>query len=350
MSVQVYSCKACAAPISYNIKAGKWVCEYCASEFKKDEIEQQSVSESGIELDEDLSIEIPDLDAYNCNACGAEILAEGVTAATFCIYCKSPSILKSRFSGEFHPRFLIPFKVDQKEARQIYFDWIKKRFFAPSEFKEATEIDKIRGLYAPYWLFDCRASGYVIGEGRNSRSWRSGDYRVTETKYYFIKRTGSSAYEKIPVDGSINLDDNLMEGIEPFDYSSLRDFSLEFMSGYLAEKYDVDEKEALKAMEPRAQKFLDSTLKNSGKKYNSVSFHDSNININSVKAAYSMLPVYVLTNIYKGKKHTFIINGQTGKTYGETPFDKKRFVLFSLLIFASTWLLSVIGAGIFVQY
>lgn len=350
MSIQVYSCKACAAPISYNIKAEKWVCDYCASEFEKDEIEQQSVSESGVELDEDLSIEIPELDAYNCNACGAEILAEGTTAATFCIYCKSPSILKSRFSGEFHPRFLIPFKIEQKEAKQIYFGWIKKRFFAPTEFKQATEVDKIRGLYAPYWLFDCRASGFVSGEGRNSKSWRSGDYRITETQHYFIKRTGSSAYEKIPVDGSKNLDDELMEGIEPFDYSSLSDFSLEFMSGYLAEKYDVDEKEALKAMEPRAQKFLATTLKESGQRYDSTSYHATSVNINSVKAAYAMLPVYVLTNIYKGKKHTFIINGQTGKTYGETPFDKMKCALFSLLVFASTWFISVIGAGILEQY
>ena len=278
------------------------------------------------------------------------MLTEGNAAATFCIYCRNPSVIKSRFSGEFHPRYLIPFKVTQKEAKETYFKWIKKRFFAPNEFKTAREIDNIRGLYAPYWLFDCQASGFISGEGRNSKSWRSGDYRITETQHYFIKRVGTSAYSKIPVDGSENLDDDLMEGIEPFNYSAIKDFALEYMSGYLAEKYDVDETKAVKAMTPRAQKYLRTTLEASGKHYQSVTISSSNININSIKAAYSMLPVYVLTNIYKGKKHTFMINGQTGKTYGETPFDKRKCIVFSVVLFFTIWCVSVTGAVILGMY
>lgn len=252
MSVKEYSCKTCAAPIAYDIKKENWRCEYCESEFAKDEIVEKTSNASELEVAESLDVKIPELDEYRCNACGAKMLTEGNAAATFCIYCRNPSVIKSRFSGEFHPKYLIPFKVTQKEAKETYFKWIKKRFFAPSEFKTAREVDNIRGLYAPYWLFDCRASGYVAGEGRNSKSWRNGDYRITETQHYYLKRVGSSAYNKIPVDGSKSLDDDLMEGIEPFNYSAIKDFSLEYMSGYLAEKYDVDEKTAAKSMEPRA--------------------------------------------------------------------------------------------------
>ncbi|HAE37067.1 MAG TPA: DNA helicase PriA [Candidatus Riflebacteria bacterium] len=346
MSVNVYSCKTCAAPIAYDIKQEKWKCEYCSSEFAKDEIVEKTSNEGEMEVVESLDVKIPELDEYRCNACGARILTEGNAAATFCIYCRNPSVIKSRFSGEFHPRYLIPFKVTLKEAKETYFTWIKKRFFAPDELKTAREVDNIRGLYAPYWLFDCRASGFVEGEGRNSKSWRSGDYRITETQHYYIKRVGSSAYDKIPVDGSKSLADDLMEGIEPFNYSAIKDFSLEYMSGYLAEKYDVNEQQAARAMEPRAQKFLRATLEASGQRYQSMSISSSSININSVKAAYSMLPVYVLTNVYKGKKHTFMINGQTGKTYGETPFDTKKCVVFSVALFFTTWFVTVTGAVI----
>ncbi len=344
MSVERFACKTCAAPIGFDIKVAKWKCEYCGSEFEKNEIEQQTGKADGVELNEDLSVEIPELDEYRCNACGAQILTEGETAATFCIYCRSPSIIKSRFSGDFRPRYLIPFKITQTEARQVYFRWIQKRFFAPSEFKNAREVNSIRGLYAPYWLFDCGASGFVIGEGRNTRSWTSGDYRYTETKHYFIKRSGFSQYEKIPVDGSKNLDDELMEGIEPFDYGGLKDFALEFMSGYLAERYDVDQTKAARAMEPRARKYLQTTLEESGQRYDSVTFQSSHISLNNVKAAYAMLPIYVLTNIYQKKKHTFMINGQTGKTYGETPYDKGKLVVFSLVTFLASWVVALIGA------
>jgi len=346
MSVKVYNCKKCAAPIAFDIKEQKWKCEYCSSEFAKEEIEEKEASESGMEVDEDLSIKMPELDEYRCNACGAKILTEGNAAATFCIYCRNPSVIKSRFSGEFHPRYVIPFKVTQKDAKDIYFKWIKKRFFAPNEFKTAREVDNIRGLYAPYWLFDCRASGFIEGEGRNSKSWRSGDYRVTETQHYFIRRVGSSAYEKIPVDGSKSLPDELMVGIEPFDYLGLKDFALEYMSGFLAEKYDVDENRASRVMQPRAQQFLRTTLEGSGQRYQSVTISSSNININSIKAAYAMLPIYVLTNLYKGKKHTFIINGQTGKTYGETPFDWQKFIVFTLGLFLTTFLVTATGGAI----
>jgi DNA-directed RNA polymerase subunit RPC12/RpoP len=346
MSVKVYYCKTCAAPISFNIKEQKWKCEYCASEFAKDEIVEETANESGMEVVEDLSVEIPELDEYRCNACGAKILTEGNAAATFCIYCRNPSVIKSRFSGDFHPRYLIPFKITQKEAKDIYFAWIKKRFFAPNIFKTAREVDNIRGLYAPYWLFDCRASGYVEGEGRNSKSWRSGDYRITETQHYYIKRVGSSAYRKIPVDGSKSLPDELMEGIEPFDYAAIKDFALEYMSGYLAEKYDVNEQKAARVMTPRAEKFLRATLEGSGQRYQSMSISSSHINVNSVKAAYAMLPIYVLTNVYKDKKHTFMINGQTGKTYGETPFDTPKFILFTFGFFFTTFILTATGGAI----
>lgn len=347
MAIEVYYCKSCAAPISYNIESKKFKCEYCFSEFEKNEIEKSSADEKGFEVDE--SNETPanaQLDEYNCQACGAQVLCEGNTAATFCIYCRNPSIIKSSFSGKFHPRFMIPFKITQKQAEEIYHKWIKKRFFAPSKFKNSNEIHNIKGLYAPYWLFDCRASGYISGEGRNSRSYTRGDYRITETDHYFIQRTGNCSYSKIPIDGSVNLDDELMHGIEPYNYDEIKDFAMEYMSGYLAEKYDVDETEAMKCMTPRAQDYLATTLQASGKRYQSVSIHNKNININSIKAAYSMLPVYVLTNIYNDKKHTFIINGQTGKTYGETPFDKVKLLLFSLSLFLVLWILTSLGVAI----
>ncbi|MDA3899902.1 MAG: hypothetical protein PF637_05215 [Spirochaetes bacterium] len=137
-----------------------------------------------------------------------------------------------------------------------------------------------------------------------------------------------------------------MEGIEPYDFSEIKDFALEYMSGFLAEKWDVDEIKALPYMKTRAENFLENSLRQSGQKYASFTMKSKNIAVNDVSAAYSMLPVYILTNLYKGKPHTFILNGQTGKIYGETPYDYLKMVLFFIFLFISTLIVSIITGGL----
>ena len=56
--------------------------------------------------------------------------------------------------------------------------------------------------------------------------------------YYTVRR--AIAVENVPVDGSTKMEDALMESIEPFDVSGAVDFQTAYLSGYLADKYDVD--------------------------------------------------------------------------------------------------------------
>lgn len=343
MGTQHFNCKSCSAPIAYSIEKQKWHCEYCDSEYEKDEISQDTSSYNEIQLEE--GQEASELDEYRCNACGAEILADENLAATFCIYCQNSSIIKSRFEGRFKPKLVIPFKISESKARELYKTWISKRIFAPHNFRVLGEIRELRGLYAPYWLFDCHAVGFVEGEGRNMRSYRSGEYRITETSHYSIKRAGSSYYEKVPVDGSEKLPDPIMEGIEPFDYTGLKEFSTEYMAGHFAEKYDVDQNKATQALTPRVHQFLRTRLEASGTRYHSTTYSHSKINLGQVKITYAMLPVYVLTNTHNNKRHTIIINGQTGKIYGEAPLSKARIFFVGLSILFISWVLINTGVA-----
>lgn len=51
-------------------------------------------------------------------------------------------------------------------------------------------------------------------------------------------------FVSVPVDGSEKMADDLMESIEPFKISESVDFQTAYLSGYLADKYDVSEKRA----------------------------------------------------------------------------------------------------------
>ncbi|HZK33803.1 MAG TPA: DNA helicase PriA [Bacillota bacterium] len=342
MSIKQYKCLSCKAGLKFDPPSQKWKCEYCFSEYEKEQLDSaQTIKEIP---DEDM----PELDAYHCNNCGADLLADDTTSATFCLYCKSPTVIKTRFSGRFKPRYVIPFRVTKPNAKEIYRKWIGKRIFAPTEFKHQEEIDKVTGIYAPYWLFDCKIDAMVEGEGRKIKTWRQGDYRITQTKYYSIMRSGDIGYEMIPVDASIKLSDELMELIEPYNYSDITDFSMQYMSGFMAERYDVESEDAGNAMKKRVERYAEDRLKTTINGYSSTTIKNKQVNFCEVVDNYAMLPVYLLVNKYKDKSHTFIINGQTGKVSGETPIDKKKQFLFAAGIFAATWIVAVFGGALFV--
>ncbi|NLL05441.1 MAG: DNA helicase PriA [Clostridiaceae bacterium] len=340
-SVKEYKCPNCNAPLEFNPPTQNWKCDYCAAEFKLEEIDTVHNEEASEQ-------DMQELDSYKCGSCGAELIADATTSATFCLYCKSPTIIKTRFSGRFKPKSVIPFRLVSDEAKEIYREWISKKLFTPKEFKQKEEIDKVTGIYAPFWLFDCRADGMISGEATRVTSWRKGDYRYTNTKYYLVTRRGVAQYNRIPVDASKKLDDNFMFMAEPYHYDDLKEFSMKYMSGFMAERYDVESDEAKPTMEARAKKYMEDRLRSTVSGYSSFSIRDKNVALSKVDASYAMLPIYLLINKFKGKDHIFIINGQTGKVVGDTPISRLRQFVFAIIVFVVVWLICVFGGALIV--
>lgn len=342
-SVNEYTCPNCKATLGFNPKSQNWKCDYCFSEFNKNEIDAkyEEKKESSQET-------TGNLNSYNCASCGAELLADDTTSATFCIYCNSHSIIKNRFSGKFEPKSVIPFKVGKEEAQEIYTKWINKKKFAPKGFKDKKEVEKITGIYVPFWLFNNNVEGHLYGEGTKVRTWSDKDYRYTQTKYYRILREGTANYSGVPIDGLKKLDDSTMMGIEPYDYSELSNFSMKYMTGFMAEKYDVEAEDASAVASERVKQYMNSRLSQTVTGYNSFHQNSSNVTINNTEYSYALLPIYLLVNEYKDKKYEFTINGQTGKIIGDAPIDRTSQVKFALFTFIISWLVCVFGGALIV--
>jgi len=341
-AIMEYKCLNCKAGLEFDPPSQKWKCNYCFSEFGKEQLSAVSQEEKLPDYD------MPDLDSYNCTSCGAELITDGTISATTCVYCKSPTIIKTRFSGRFRPKSLIPFRLTKTEAEEKYKNWIAKRLFAPNEFKAQEELEKITGIYAPFWLFDCMVDGNIEGEGTKVRSWTQGDHRYTETKYYRVVRRGNVKYQRIPVDASKKLDDALMHRIEPYNYDDLTDFSMQYMSGFMAEKYDVEADEAEQVMKQRSEQYIEERLSETVSGYTSYHVTEKHMNISDRTHSYSLLPVYVLVNKYKGKDYIFMVNGQTGKVVGDAPISFFKQMAFAGAVFASVWFLAVFGGALIV--
>ena len=185
------------------------------------------------------------------------------------------------------------------------------------------------------WLFDTDADAHVRYKASTVRTWSDSDYNYTETSYFSVTRGGSIGFADVPVDGSTKMDDSLMESIEPFDLSAAVDFRTAYLSGYLADKYDVDAEERVQRANERIKRSTEDAFAATVQGYSTVMPTSSSIRLNNGRARYALLPVWILNTQWNGRKFTFAMNGQTGKIVGDLPMDQGAY---------NKWLFGVAGA------
>ncbi len=334
-TVLEYKCPNCASDIKFDSSSQKFKCESCDAEFTEQELndihdfEANFGSDTGFDWQADEKKgEAEGLNEYVCQSCAAHLAVEETTAASECPYCGSPIILKGQLGGMNAPDCVIPFKLDKKQAGEALKAFCKGKPLLPSNFVNDNKIKEMKGVYVPFWLFDCDADANMIYKATKTRAWSDANFNYTETRHYNIYRSGNIGFQNIPVDGSSKMDDAYMDGIEPFNYADMTDFNPGYLLGYVADKYDVDAEKSFPRAEARVQASTDDAFRATVVGYNSVIPQMKNIKAAKGKYRYALLPVWVLNTKYNGENYMFAVNGQTGKVSGKLPVDKKKFWLF----------------------
>ena len=344
-------CPSCKASIKFNPKVGKFKCEYCGSEFTLEELQKHSDNASTEEKNKKAEkVEKDNFDAYvsyKCESCGAEIVADDQTAATFCVYCGNTAILKSKLSGQFTPDKIIPFKKEKQDAITAFKGLSKGRPLMPKDFNSEKNIEKIKGVYIPFWLYDINVSGDLTMNGDIVTTWTSGDTHYTKTDKYLVVRGGTMDYHKIPVDGSSRFDNDIMNSIEPFNFEELIPYNHAYLSGFYAEKYDEEGEKVYKEASERALNSTRDKLKESATRYTTKIVTGDTLETKETKKEYAMLPVWMVNVKYNDKMHIFAMNAQTGEFIGNIPLDKKKAVLYFIIIFVITFVIAIIASFVF---
>ncbi len=346
-NIEEYKCPHCGGRVEFDAKTQKLKCPFCDSEFDIDEFNnQEEISEEELNIKEDLTWhavsdnkwnEEDHLLYYRCNACGGEIVTDETTVATSCPFCDNPVVLVDKLDGDLRPDVVIPFKVDKKDAKKALQDFYKGKKLLPKIFSKESHIEEIKSVYVPFWLFDAEVEADAHFTAYKYRRWREGEYNVIETSTYDVYRGGNMSYDNIPVDGSTKFDDQMMESIEPFDMKEAVDFKTAYLSGYLADCYDVGVDESIKRANERLRNSVIDTLRSNVYGYSTVNYLHSNIYLTEGHSHYALCPVWFLTTSWRGKKYQFAMNGQTGKFIGDLPMDWgqffKYFIMYSLIAF-----------------
>ena len=349
MDVVQMKCPNCGGSVVFDPKTQKHVCGYCGSDFTADEMAENAAAEDTVfvpsseEQDEFNS----HTNLYICDSCGAEIMADENTAATFCYYCHSPVTLKGRLSGECRPETLIPFTHTREQAMLNYKEWCGKKWFLPNDYTSFSTLEKITGLYVPFWLADCRADARLDADAKIIHTYTSGDYNVTRTKHFKVSRAAKIEYDGIPADGSKKIDDSLMNAIEPFDYTKFVPFSMSYLSGFFADKYDVTKEDVLPSIKERVSGSAERILMDSIVGYTTVLPELKNVRLIRTNWHYTMLPVWFMNYKYKGKDYEFAMNGQTGRIEGYLPVSVPKVMAFAAGLFAVVGgIVGAIAAGV----
>ena len=349
--LQEFKCPCCDGAIEFDSTLQKMKCPYCDAEFEMDALqayqdELNAVPQDNMTWDtaagsEWTEGETEGLRVYTCNTCGGEIVADETTGASACPFCGNPVIMTGQFAGALKPDLVIPFKVDKKAAIAALQNHYKGKLLLPRVFKDQNHIKEVKGLYVPVWLFDTDADAYVRYKATRTRTWSDSRYDYTETTHYAVTRAGGIGFENVPVDGSTKMDDTLMESIEPYNIADAVDFQTAYLSGYLADKYDVDAQASIDRANARIKRSTEDAFAATVQGYTSVVPVSSIINLQNGRSRYALYPVWILNTQWNKQKFTFGINGQTGKIVGDLPMDKGKFW---------TWLLGIAGAATAVSF
>ena len=314
-------CPGCSAALIFDASSGMMECKYCGCMFNIEEVAEQEVKQAEKEIAQEETMECH---IYSCTECGAELVVNGVEAATFCAYCGQPTIVFRRVSQEMKPKWIIPFKVQKGEAIEAIRARFRKGLFVPKEVKEF-EIDRVSGVYIPYWIFDTYYHDTQLIQG----TVKHGKF----TKKMYFEREADCEFTKITLDASSKLNDESSQRLEPFDTDELCPFEVVYMSGYYADRFDQKGKVIREKVQERTQDYFDGQMLASVNAYD-CSIVDSNPKFEVKKEEYALFPAWFLSFRYKDKPYTMLVNGQTGKVVGTPPTDKKRVKACFILAFA----------------
>lgn len=364
MATMNYVCPNCNGPLRFNPDKQLFSCEYCFSEFTPQQVQQQNEAKEqnetrderevnraeqaqqqaqaqGAETDDNYPV------SYICPSCGAEIVTGATTAATTCFYCDNPVVLGNRLSGEFNPDKVVPFALSKDKAVDKFLEMCGKKHFLPKGFAGKRQVEKMRGVYFPYWFCDEQKTAHLTATGKKIRKWRSGNKEYTETKVYHIVRGGDVVIKNVFERALKSESRSMLQSVHPYDMTKAQPFAMSYLSGFEAEKRDLEKADVQSTVEQKMHTYAEQVLKNTIEGYDVIDTDSFNEKTDLAAWNYNLLPVWMVTYKFKDEIIPFAINGQTGKAYGKLPVDAGKLAIASAIVSLIVFALGILGGLLF---
>ena len=337
-------CPNCGSNLTLNADTQMLDCPNCGSSFDPaslaiavEELEAKKAEPESFAPEADQTVNqdntaargIPEQTEFVCNACGAKLVTDSHTAATFCAFCGSPALVGKRLTEQFQPQYMIPFKYSRSSAENAFIKWAGKGKWTPFGFVSKKNVQKMTGLYVPFWLFNIQAT--IDASGTGDKIHYSGNDEIIDT--YNFNRHAKLSWNHVPLDGETRIDDALMEAIEPFDFNALIPYDYRYLPGFYADRYDQSPQDLAGRATKRGMDGIDKALKGSLKgTFDRYRISKNESKIDTMEANYALLPVWFLSYKYRNKYYYFAMNGQTGEVAGQIPVSPVKKMMFFFIV------------------
>ena len=356
-----FPCEKCGARMDFSPTSQQVTCPYCQH--------QMAIPQSGDEIEEldfhayvSKTLEQEDTveaTTVTCATCHAETtLDEQVTAAD-CPFCGSAIVTDPGQRRVIRPRSLLPFKVEDKQAMDLFRKWVGGLWFAPTKVKRYARAHKARlnGVYVPYWTYDANTISHYTGQ-------RGDDYYVTEsytttengksvrktrqvkkTRWRSVSGNVFRSFDDVLVLASRSLPEKYTQKLEPWDLGSLVPYDRNYLAGFRAEAYQVNLEEGFSEakgiMEPAIRR---EVARDIGGDHQRISSLDTQYNNPTFK--HILLPVWISAYSFKDKTYRFLVNARTGEVQGERPYSA---IKITLAVLAAAALIAAIAYGVYLN-
>ena len=210
-----------------------------------------------------------------------------------------------------------------------------------------SRLDDVMQSY-PFWLFDAATHSAWTAEAGHyyyvSVQVQENGRTVTrqEQRVRWVPAAGrlEHFFDDLPTIASRGLDAGLAQSIEPFPTDGLVTYDKAYLSGFIAEEYAVDVKEALAAAQQRMEAEIRAACAAQvpGDTHRNLVVRTS---YSGVAYKNALLPIWIAAYQYGGKAYRFLVNGVTGKTSGTAPWS---WVKISFAVITGLTLLFIILA------
>ena len=261
------------------------------------------------------------------------------------VFLKNPVSGKLERQGEAPdnplPESILRFAIDEEQLPELVKRHASSKLLSPIGLTKNMKVEK---RYVPFWVFDVKAQGKLYFRIQDYKfSWLS-----NRVDTYSAEDQGEYILQGIAVDASKDMQDNLMDELEPFDYSKVETY-VPGMEDCPVVEADTPLNLCAERVErlSRLACVRETTEDLSELREIIYLTEDKSFDISWMEARLVLLPVYRVTCKAEGKQCVLSVNGQTGEVIGEVHITAyKHIIVGSVTVLAAVfigWALSFLS-------
>lgn len=338
-------CPTCGGQLGYSAKKQEIQCTHCGYvkpySQSKDQIQEMSL-EDAARMAKYYSPKTIHKKVIDCSGCGSQIMIEDNTVSVRCNFCGSEKVNETAVDKNLiQPQGIIPFKIDNKEAKQKFKDWIKSGWFHPNKLKHLAALGDVHGIYVPFWTYDAQTHTNWTGEAgfhyyvdeTYTENGVTKTRQVQRTRWEDREGEFDHEFDDILIVASKGLPTEIITQIYPFDLNAAVNYSNELVVGWEAEIYSLDFMEGYHL----ADEQMNDTLRDmASEQLGGDTQKNLSIDVKKWDQTFKhlILPVWICSYKYGGQTYQFAVNGQTGQINGNKPISWVKVTFFILFIIA----------------